>query len=121
VYLYDVTSGETQLNTTGVNMDALIEIDDSKVVTIARDTTRTFEIRGTVTGSAAGDSINTRITKDTAALSGVTETAANAVLDAQNNFIWSDKSADTNGVGSVEWINSYLLTSWPTSVATLTR
>jgi len=116
VFLYDVTSGETQLNTTGVDMDDLIEIDDSKVVTIARGTIRTFEIRGTVTGSAAGDSINTRITKDTAALSDGTGTAANAVLDAQNNFIWSDKSADTNGVGSVEWINSYLLTSWPTSV-----
>ena len=123
VYLYDVTSGETQLNTTGVDANALIEIDDSKVVTVAKgtSTSRTFEIRGTVAGVETGDSINIRINKDTAALSGGTETAASAIADPNNNFIWSDKSADTNGVASKEWINSYLLTNWPTSVATLTK
>ncbi|MFH1233830.1 MAG: hypothetical protein V1649_04255 [Patescibacteria group bacterium] len=121
VYLYDVTSGETLLNTVGVNVSALIPIDDSKIVTIGKGTNKTFEIRGTVAGVETGDSINIKVTKDTAALSSTTETAADAITDAQNNFIWSDKSADTNGVGSVEWINSYLLTNWPTSVATLTK
>jgi len=121
VYLYDVTSGETQLNTAGVNANALIAIDDSKVVTVAKGTSRTFEIRGTVAGVETGDSINVRIIKDSAALSDGTETAASAIADPNNNFIWSDKSADTNGVASKEWINSYLLTNWPTSVATLTK
>lgn len=121
VYLYDVTSGETQLNTTGVDANALIEIDDSKVVTVAKGTSRTFEIRGTVAGVETGDSINIRINKDTAALSEGTEIAAKAIADPNNKFIWSDKSADTNGVASKEWINSYLLTNWPTSVATLTK
>lgn len=130
VYLYDVTTGETQLNTAGVNESAMIEIDDAKVVTIPKGTSKTFEIRGTVAGSATGDSINVTITKDTAALSGGTvagtETADgggvnDAIADAQNAFIWSDNSADTHGVASTEWMNSYLLTGWPTSVATLTR
>ena len=123
VYLFDVTSGETQLNTVGVNANALIGIDDGKIVTIAKGTSRTFEVRGTIAGVETGDSINAKVTKDTAALSDAngTETSANAIADANNNFIWSDKSADTNGVLSTEWINSYLLNVWPTSVATLTK
>lgn len=117
MYLYDVTGTATQLNTTGVNGDAFIEIDDARVVTISAGTTRTFEIRADVTGFVAstGDSISTKITQDSAALSGTTETAANAVADAANNFVWSDRSADTNGVASTEWINSYQLQSWPGS------
>ncbi len=101
----------------------MIGIDDGKIVTIAKGTSRTFEVRGTIAGVETGDSINAKVTKDTAALSDAngTETSANAIADANNNFIWSDKSADTNGVLSTEWINSYLLNVWPTSVATLTK
>jgi len=115
MYLYDVTGSATKLNTTGVSADAFIEIDDAKVVTVSAGTTRTFEVRADVTGVEASDSIATKITQDSAALSGTTETAANAIIDAANNFIWSDMSADTNAVTSTEWINSYQLLSWPGS------
>ncbi|MFA6514245.1 MAG: hypothetical protein WCT50_03105 [Patescibacteria group bacterium] len=126
VYLYDVTSGEIQLNTSGVNASALIEIDDAKIVTIAKGSTRTFEIRGTVAGSSAADSISTKVTKDGAALSAGTELATgddgtDALSDGANAFVWSDKSADTNGVGSTEWTNSNLLSGWPTGVANMSR
>ncbi|MBL7057837.1 hypothetical protein ISS03_00725 [Patescibacteria group bacterium] len=122
VYMYDVTgSNETLLNAVGVNASALIEIDNASIVTIAAGTTRTFEIRATITGSAAGDSVETQLVKDSAALSSTTETAADAVADAANNFIWSDKSADTNAVTSTEWTNSYVFPSWPTTISVLSR
>lgn len=119
VYLYDVTGGgEVQLNTTGVNEDAFIEVDDAKVPTISVGTPRIFEIRGTVGGYVVntGDSLSTKLVRDSAALTGTTETSTNAVADANNDFIWSDNSADTHTLGtSVEWINSHLVTPFPTS------
>lgn len=124
VVLYDITTGETALNAVGVNASAFIAADNA--VTIAKGTTRTFEIRGTVAGVATGDSINVKITKDTSAdldgvAAGTQNTLAFASIDANKQLIWSDKSADTNGLTSVEWMNSYLLTGWPTSVATLSK
>ena len=122
VFLYDITGTETVLNTALVGTDEFIVVASGKLVTISAGTTRTFVIRGTVTGSETGDSISTKITQDTVALSGGTvagtETATgtgvnDATADAQNNFVWSDMSADTNALTSTEWTNSYLLTSWP--------
>lgn len=131
VYLYDVTGGtSTKLNTTGTDKDLEIEIDDAKAVRIVAGQTRTFEIRGTVTGSEASDSVETVITTDSAALSGGTvagtETAAgggvnDAVDDGNDNFIWSDDSADTFAVTSTEWTNGYLISNWPTDIWVLSR
>lgn len=119
VYLYDVTNGvNTQLNTTGVNEDAFIEIDDAKVPTIAAGSSKIYEIRGTVGGYVVntGDALSTKLVKDSSALSGTTEASDDAVADANNDFIWSDNSADTHTLGtSVEWTNSILLNPFSTT------
>jgi len=122
VYLYDVTGGSNVLlNAVGVNEDAIIVIDNAKLVRIGAGQTRTFEIRGTVAGSVAGDSLETVLSVDTAALFGVTETGANAAADVNNKFLWSDDSADTYAVTSVEWINGYLMSNWPIDVWSMSR
>lgn len=123
VYLYDVTGGvETQLNAAGVNNAAFIPIDDAKVPTIAAGETKIYEVRGTVAGTETGDSIDSKLVMDAAALSGTTETSTLAIADPNNDFIWSDNSADTHTLGtSVEWANSYLFSSWPSGIQTLTK
>ena len=118
--LYDVTGGNvTELTASGVATSAFLPSDTGR--TIAAGSTRTFEIRGTVAGVEASDSINISLTKDTAALSGTTETGANAIADAANRFIWSDESADTSAYTSVEYTNSYVLPTWDSSVFALTQ
>ncbi len=122
VYLYDVTGGaNTLLNAAGVNGSALIGIDTP--VRIAAGQTRTFEIKGTVNGSVAGDSLEVVLTTDATALTDAngTETFANAKADANNNFIWSDDSADTYGTGSTEWINGTLVSNWPVDIWGMSR
>ena len=127
-YLYDVTGGaNTQLNTTGANEDAIILIDTAKLVRIAAGQTRTFEIRGTVSGSVATDSLETVLSVDSTALTGVTEDSGigggltGAYDDANNKFLWSDDSADTFGIASIEWINGTLVANWPTDIWVLSH
>jgi hypothetical protein len=128
VKIFDVTGGsDTAMNAVGVNASAIVKFDTPRE--IAAGQTKTFEIRGTVTGaSTTGDSISTSLTKDAAALAGGTvartETLAgggvnDASTDANNLFIWSDKSADTHGLTSTEWANSFNLVGWPSSGQTL--
>ncbi|MFA7314345.1 MAG: hypothetical protein WC025_00230 [Candidatus Magasanikbacteria bacterium] len=122
LYAFDVTGSETQLNTDGyvtsttssTDGQFLINFDTTKVVTIAAGTTRTFEVRADIAGVEAGDSIDTYFVRDAGNLSAFTETFANAYGDANNDFVWSDQSADSDGVGSTEWVNGFYL-SLPTS------
>lgn len=118
--LYDVTGGNvTELTATGVATSAFLPSDTVRI--IAAGTTKTFEIRGTVAFAATNDSISVGLTKDTVALSGTTETGADAIGDANNRFIWSDQSADTSAYTSVEYTNSYVLPSWDSSLFTLSQ
>ncbi|NCD00841.1 hypothetical protein EOL94_02015 [bacterium] len=118
--LYDVTGGnETELTATGVATTAFLPSDTPKV--IAAGESKTFEIRGTVSNMETSDSISVSFTKDSAALSDTTETAANAIIDSNNDFVWSDQSADTNAATSVEYTNSFVLPTWDSSVFTLSQ
>lgn len=130
VIAYDVTGGtETQLNAVGVNSGAFISFDTARDISAGQ--TRTFEVRAAITGAdTSGESIETKLTKDSAALSGGTvagtETANgggvnDARSDAANNFVWSDRSADTHAVTSTEWTNSFILPSWPSAIANLSK
>ncbi len=118
VNLYDVTTGDTLLNVDqgAVHKSQQLLIDDAGLI-IPAGTYKILEIRGTVNTASAGDSVETVLAKDDAALSGVTETATgagtdDATVDAHSAFIWSDLSADTDAIGSIEYINGYLLPSW---------
>lgn len=118
--LYDVSGGNvTELTAAGVATSAFLPSDTVRI--IAAGTTKTFEIRGTVAGVEDGDSISITLTKDTAALSAVTETGADAIADTANRFVWSDQSADTSAYTSVEYTNSYVLPTWDSSVFSLSQ
>jgi len=113
--LYDVTSGETELNATGqvaVGATDVVEIliDTAKVPTITAGDTRTFELKGTVSGaSTAGDSVSTQINGDAREPWDITYPATRALIDTSTNddFIWSDRSASSHAVGTIDWTNGY--------------
>lgn len=133
IEIYDVTSGSTLLSTaiagpmTATTSDIVyIVINDDNVVDISAGATKTFEIRATIADVGSGDSVATTLVQDTAMFadnlpSQYTHTSVNGLADTYNRFIWSDKSADTNGTSSVEWINGYGISNWPTSASTLSE
>ena len=122
--LYDITSGATLLNNYSAgnaipagNSSSTgnlgVNIDSGLIVTIAKGTARTFELRADFTGVETNDSVSVRFDQDTAALSGTTMTGAAAIADTNShNFIWTDNGADVDGYTSQEWINSYQLLNW---------
>jgi hypothetical protein len=142
--LYDVTesaevllySSSTIANWTSTNavMAEVLLDDDNPTAndggeerTVSVSKARTFELRGTVSGAASGDSISTRMGGDSAQLS---QAGANAPMvsattvngDSHNDFIWSDRNASGHSTSTNDWINGYLvngLSSASTSAAVL--
>ncbi|MFH1226145.1 MAG: hypothetical protein V1684_02600 [bacterium] len=95
--------------------------------TVAAGTSRTFEIRGVVTGVASGASLSSQLEGDsatTAKASGTYSQAASTVdSDTHNDFIWADfsdvdHSASTSSAintSTTDWYNGYLVSGLPSS------
>jgi hypothetical protein len=80
---------------------------------IAAGTTRTYVLRGTVSGVATGATVSTRLIGDSAAQSNVATlmSSANTVESRRpSNFIWSDRSAGAHATTTNDWTNGYLVT-----------
>ena len=81
---------------------------------IPAGTSRTYELRGTITTDGSADSISTKllgdISKPMLGTPGVyMDTAAN-ISDQGYNFVWSDFSGDVTGTHSLtahDWMNGY--------------
>jgi hypothetical protein len=123
LYVYDVTdtNNETLLNdTAGTATLGLFETTGedwttnyaSKEVTVGSGETRTFVLRGDVAGAASGDSVTVKLAGDAAYLVGTNTlmlAAATADGDANDDFIWSDKSAGAHGATTADWTNGFLI------------
>lgn len=114
------TSAVTTVSTTGAYA---INLTSSTLPTIAKGTTKTFEVRGDVTGVETSDSISVKMVQDASALSDATvATGDNATVQyTVNNFVWSDNGADTDGFTSTEWMNSFLLPGWDSNSKTVSK
>ncbi len=129
--LYDVTeSNEVVVNNENTTVPLantdysfVLELNDVATTprTVSAGTTRTFELRGQVSGTiAAGSSVSTQLQGD-AGLSqanGVHTAAAATVhgwTTLQNNFVWSDFSKASHAVGTLDWTNGYLVSGLPSS------
>jgi hypothetical protein len=114
--------------------------------TVAAGTSKTYELRATVTATAASHSIQTVINNDSALVTGELDNNATATAlalgiddydgtaaDASYNFLWSDGSAiphndvvatdftaDAAG-SSNDWTNGLYVKSLPSDAQTLTR
>ncbi|HRY52403.1 MAG TPA: hypothetical protein P5089_00950 [Candidatus Portnoybacteria bacterium] len=90
--------------------------------TVSAGTTRTFELRATISGSGSGASISTQLegdAADPAAMNSGLVSANTVEADTNNDFIWSDRSdADhtaTNFTTSTDYFNGYLVSGLASS------
>ena len=120
-YVTDETD-DTQLNDTVVTTQSpTIEITFNPggggIVErqISASATRTYVLKGTVTGSSSGDSVQVSLDGDSAALSATTETLASARADAQDDFIWTDRTATSHATTTADWISGYRVKGLPSS------
>jgi hypothetical protein len=95
--------------------------------TISAGTTRTFEIRGNVTGVSTGAVLTSQLEGDAIAvvaaptLSGGMWTTTVVDADASNDFIWSDWSQSAQSavlpsqLAATDYTNGYLVSGLPSS------
>lgn len=75
-----------------------------------------FELRGTITGTASGASINTQLEGDAAYFaSGYTGTATGLDADTNDDFVWSPHTAATAVPATSDWVNGYLVSGLPST------
>jgi hypothetical protein len=88
-------------------------------VVVPANTTRYFEVRGTVASAGTGDSAVITLQGDTAypQLSGLMGTVATVDNDAGSNddLIWSPYSTTTSGITTLDWTNGYGVPGLPAS------
>ena len=120
-YVTDETD-DTQLNDTVVTTQSpTIEITFNPggggIVErqISAGTTHTYVLKGTVTGSSSSDSVQVSLAGDSAALSATTETLADARADAQDDFIWTDRTATSHAITTTDWISGFRVKGLPSS------
>jgi len=135
-YVADPASG-TNLAAANSTKYVYVMFNAGYSVNIDAGTSKTFILRGTVSGAAANDSISTKITNtngtaeaaDTGVLKAATTvTSFNVVTNATLNdfFVWSDRSSGeatwSDAIdGSADWTNGYLAEQLPVDVQTVSR
>ena len=96
----------------------------SEAVNIPAGATRYFVLRGSVTNSKAGDSINVALQGDAAVVSNTNlvgrqtadAVAGGAITDM--DFIWSPNTTTTSATTTNDWTNGYLVPGLPTTEMT---
>lgn len=113
IILYDVTGSDTAMNSAvSSGASGLVEIVFTNPRTIPAGTTKTFELRGTISGAGtAGDTISTELMGDILPVASQAYPTTYALVhaDSNNDFIWSDMSASSHAVGTYDWTNGYLV------------
>lgn len=94
-----------------------IQVVASTPVQVPANSTRYFEVRGTIAGAITGSSIQTSLQGDAAyaALAGFDDTLTNIDADANDDFIWSPNTTGTSAAGDADWVNGFGLIGLPSS------
>ncbi|MEY4744198.1 MAG: hypothetical protein RL272_143, partial [Candidatus Parcubacteria bacterium] len=126
-------------NCAGTGTNCVIGVVFTSEQVVAAGTSKTYELRAAVTGTAASNTMSTVLANDSALVTGELESAGNniqslnpVVVSTAYNFLWSDNSAiphnDTNGGtggddagASNDWSNGLYVRTLPTDAQTLTR
>lgn len=124
--LWDVTGGANvqiagtpAITTLGAaNLAGSISFVADNEQTIASGTPKTYELRVTVGSSVQYDSVATNINQPSAY---VAPTDYTTVAATTASFVWTDMSAQSHAVGTLDWNNAYLVKTLPTSSQTLSR
>lgn len=135
--LWDVTSGSSQVvgtfaTTTGSllgGLDALVNLTSGSlhfrpttVQTVGANSTRKYELRGTVGGLASGSSLSVSIASPSSSVTTAAFATVAGTLGTAGNasFVWSDWSDATTHSSTpttaTDWTNDYLVKTLPLTV-----
>lgn len=109
------------------NMEVTVTVDNDAPEVITKDTTQTYYLKATLTGTiAVGDNVMTFIKDDADATSSTPDTYAAVEALATTglgNFIWSDKTYPSalHSLTSLDWTNGYLVDTLATDTYTLSK
>ncbi len=115
--LYEI-GNSTAINTTAAEVDSNGWVifyagtsANNTVIQVGAGSTKSFEVKGTVTNwGAAGDSLTISFAEDTAA-----EVTATSVSHP-GELVWSDRSATSHTTITADWINGYLVKNFSDDV-----
>jgi hypothetical protein len=107
----------TPLNSSGVSISSgIVTIIPDQIIQVPASGTTTFILKATtVTGFGSGSSYSISLAPATGGDATWTATAAagtsgaKTALNNNNAYVWSDRSANNDLVGSTQWTNGYLL------------
>ena len=131
----DTTSASSTAGTVPLADGASVLVfEPTSEIEIAAGETKTFELKGNVTGSAQYDSISTSLlndNNDTAVRTGGLADDGNECVKIDSgatnysvDFLWSDKATGVNHLATMQdsvkdWTNGYLIEVLPTSTVSL--
>jgi len=127
--VYDVTGTEKQINNTAGTPTGDTYVWQtvgsgwttnyaSREITVSSGNTRTFVVRGDISGAGSGDSVTMKLAGDAnhmSLLATTMGTAANVDSEGDDDFIWSDKSAGAHTYQTTDWTNGYLVEGLPST------
>ncbi len=112
---FDTPAGSTCRSTS--SLTTLVFKTATNALQVPANSTRYFELRGSVSGTQSGSSVVTTMSADTSAATGTVTS-----LNSGSNFIWSPNSTTTAALtGDNDWTNGYGLPGFPTSGLIQTR
>ncbi len=108
------------------NMEVTVTVDSDTPEVITKDTSQTYYLKATLTGTVAvGDNVMTFIKDDADATSSTPATYATveALTTTYDNFIWSDNTYPSalHSLTSADWTNGYLVDTLSTDTYTLSK
>ena len=111
------TDVASPLGSTDIEIFAQNGSGASTTLEVPAGTTRYFEVRGNVSGSATGAAVTTQLQGDAAygALSSLMTDVTMLNNDTNNDFIWSPNSTTTSSVSTNDWTNGFGIVGLPAS------
>ncbi len=128
VYLTDVNGTNLLDNTTSsasttgnkIVVDLTQNATQPKYQQVAAGATKTYYLYGTVSGYSTNSSVTIALAQDTG-VPAANDTAAAVGTGSTNNFVWSDRSANSHAVGTLDWTNGAYLRNFTTTSVTYSK
>lgn len=117
VNLLDNTSTSASTTATTVTIDLTKNANQPKYQQIAAGSTKTYSVYGTVAGfGSAGSTLTMGLAPDNFPLS-----ANEAATTGSGSTEWSDRSASSHSISSLDWTNGYLLKNFTSNTTVYSK
>lgn len=121
VEVADLGNGDAILDAWAFEWDDVPEFRfvDGQEIVVWAGSSKTFELKATVTNGANDDYVTVNLLEDTYQAAAFADTKASAVGAASANFIWSDNAGSPHSSTTNDWFNSYKVVGLDTTSTTI--